>query len=193
MWRRRPIPPFRRPILGRAGFGMVTANPKLLEANRFFENGDYTDAAEIFEDLAIKAVARQIPQSPHLFLLAGTARMKADDIQSAIVLFKRGLGLFLERKKWGHLRKASDNTIERLKSNGFKEQAAELQIWLDGQIPDNVKSLPIWTERTAAFTHNKRELPTHCPTCGGPVNPKELEWFGLNANCNYCGTLLSGE
>ena len=101
MWRRRPISPFRRPVLGRAGLGMVTANPKLLEANRFFENGDYTDAAEIFEDLAEKAVANQIPQSPHLFLLAGTARMKAGDIQSAIVLFKRGLVLILERKKMG--------------------------------------------------------------------------------------------
>ena len=189
MWRRSPILPFRRFRMGRAGMGMVTANPKLLEANRLFENGDYADAAEVFENLAEKAVARQIPQSPHLFLLAGTARMKADEIQSAIILFKRGLGLILERKKWGHLRKASDNTIERLKSNGFKEQAVELQTWLDGQIPDDVKALTIWAESTGAFTH-KKELPAHCPTCGGPVNPKELEWFGVNANCNYCGTLL---
>lgn len=192
MWRRRPIPPFKRFVLGRAGLGMVTSNPKLLEANRLFENGDYTDAAEIFEDLAGKAVARQIPQSPHLFLLAGASRMKADEIQSAIVLFKRGLGLISERKKWGHFRKASDNIIEKLKSNGFKEQAAELQTWLDGQIPEGVKALPVWIESTSIFSH-KRDLPAYCPTCGGPVNPKELEWFGLNANCNYCGTLLSGE
>lgn len=127
MWRRSSIPPFRRPRIGRAGMGMVPVNPKLLEANRLFVNGDYAAAAEIFEDLAEKVVSRQNPQSPHLFLLAGTARMKADETQSAIVLFKRGLGLISERKKWGHLRKASDNIIEKLKSNGFQEQAAELQ------------------------------------------------------------------
>ena len=192
MWRRRPIPSFSRAVLGRAGLGMEPVNPRLLKANRLFENGDYSAAAEIFEDLAEKAVARQIPQSPHLFLLAGTARMKADEIQSAIILFKRGLGIILERKKWGHLRKASDNIIEKLKSNGFKDQAAELQTWLDGQIPEGVRTLPIWTESISSFSH-KRDLPAHCPTCGGPVNPKELEWFGLNANCIYCGTLLSGE
>jgi hypothetical protein len=192
MWRRRPISPFRRLGLVRAGLGRANANPKLLEANRLFENGDYSDAAEIFEELAEKAVTRQIPQTPHLFLLAGTARMKADEIQRATFLFKRGLGLLLERKKWGRLRKASDNTIEKLRINGFKEQADELRTWLDGQIPDDIKAMPIWDESTGAFAH-KKELPAHCPTCGGPVNPKELEWFGLNANCNYCGTLLSGE
>lgn len=189
MWRRGMIPPFRRSRLGRAGI----ANPKLLEANRLFENGDYADAAEIYEDLAEKAVARQIPQSPHLFLMAGTARMKVDEIQSAVVLYKKGLELLLERKKWDHLRKASENTINRLKNNGFKEQAAELQTWLEALIPTDVKAMPIWTESTDAFTVNTRKLPAHCPTCGGPVNPKELEWFGANANCNYCGTLLSGD
>jgi hypothetical protein len=192
MWRRRPIPPFRHPVFGKAGMGMTPANPKLMEANRLLENGDYAASAVIFEDLAEKALSKQIPQSPHLFLLAGFARMKAGEIESAIVLFKKGLGLLVERKKWGHLRKASENTIERLKINGFKEQAGELQTWLDEQIPTDIKALPIWIEGAGAFT-NKKKLPSRCPTCGGPINPKELEWFGSNANCNYCGTLITGE
>ncbi len=192
MWRRRPIPPFRRPGFGRAGIRMIPVNPKLLEANRLFENGDYAASAVIYEDLAEKALSRQIPQSPHLFLLAGSARMKAGEIQEAIAMFKRGLGLLIDRKKWGHLKKASENVIERLKNNGYAEQAGELRTWLDGQIPADIKTLPIWIEGASVFT-NKKKLPSRCPTCGGPINPKELEWFGSNANCNYCGTLITGE
>jgi len=192
MWRRRPIPPFRRPILGRVGMGIRPVNPRLVEANRLFENGNYIEAAVIYEDLAEKAITRQIPQTPHLFLMAGISRMKANDLPTAMNLFKRGLGLLVERKKWGHLRKASENTIERLKNNGFSEYATDLRTWIDEQIPENVKTMPIWTERIGSF-QNKKELPAHCPTCGGPVNPKELDWFDSNANCNYCGTLLTGE
>jgi hypothetical protein len=192
MWRRRTIPPFRRPLFNRVGMGMIPVNPRLMEANQLFENGNYKTAAEIYEDLAEKTLKRQIPQSPHLFLLAGTARMKADEIQSALVLFKRGLGLLIERKKWAHLKKASENTIEKLNNNGFKEQAADLETWLDEQIPAEVKALPIWIGGSRN-TSNKRKLPSHCPACGGPINLKELDWVGPNANCNFCGSLLSDD
>ena len=192
MWRRRPVPPFRRPLFNRTGLGMAQVNPKLMEANQLFENGNYAAAAEIYEDLAEKAQARGIPQSPHLYLFAGTARMKADEIQSALALFKRGLGLLIERKKWGRLKNASENTIEKLQNNSFKEQAAELRTWLDEQIPAEVKALPIWIAGTREFT-NKKKLPSHCPTCGGPINLKELDWGGSNAICNYCGSLLTND
>jgi hypothetical protein len=190
MWRRRLIPPFRRPLFNREGMGTTPVNPKLMEANRFFENGDYSAAAEIYEDLAEKALAIQIPQSPHLFLLAGTARMKADEIQKALASFKRALGLLIERKKWFHLKRTSENAIEKLRNNGFKEEAVDLKTWLDEQIPAEVKSLPIWIA-AGHDAANKSKLPTHCPTCGAPINLKELEWIGQNANCNYCGSLLS--
>jgi DNA-directed RNA polymerase subunit RPC12/RpoP len=190
MRRRRPIPPFRRQLLNRSGTGTTLVNPKLIEANRLFENGDYNAAAEIYEDLAEKALARQIPQSPHLFLLAGTARMKADENQNALASFMRGLGLLIERKKWFHLKRASENTIEKLRNNGFKDQAVDLKTWLDEQIPAEVKSLPIWIA-AGHDIENKNKLPIHCPTCGAPINLKELDWVGQNTNCNYCGSLLS--
>jgi hypothetical protein len=188
MWRRRPIFPFRRPLFNREGMGKTTVNPKLMEANRLFENGDYNAAAEIYEDLAEKALARKIPQSPHLFLLAGTSRLKADEIKIALASFKRGLGLLIERKKWFHLKIASENTIEKLRNNGFKEQSVDLKIWLDEQIPAEIKSLPIWIAAGHDIA-NMSILPTHCPTCGAPINLKELDWVGQNAN--YCGSLLS--
>jgi hypothetical protein len=192
MWRRRPVLPFRRPLFNRTVLGRAQVNPKLMKANQLFENGNYAEAAVIYEDLAEKALARQIPQSPHLFLLAGTARMKADEIQRALDLFKRGLGLLIERKKWGRLKNASENAIEKLKNNGFKEQAADLRTWLDEQIPADVKTMPIWIAGGREFT-NKKKLPSHCPTCGGPINLKELDWVGSNANCNYCGSLLTDD
>jgi hypothetical protein len=192
MWRRRLILPFRRLLMRRARVGMPLVDPKLIEANRLFENSNYVEAAAIYADLAENALNKNIPQSLHLFLLAGIARMKAGEIQNAIELFKRGLEIIIERKKWGHLHRASENIIERMKNNGFTKQAVELQSWLDAQIPNDVRALPNWNEKTGDYSHRK-DLPTHCPACGGPVNPKELEWIGSNTNCNYCGTLLTGD
>jgi hypothetical protein len=191
MWRRRLFLPFRRRLMRRARMGMPTVDPKLIEANRLFENGKFAEAAAIYADLAENALIKNIPQTPHLYLMAGTAQMKAGEIKNAISMFKRGLGIIIERKKWGHLHKASENTILRMKSNGFTKQAVELQTWLDEQVPNDVKALTIWNKKTSGFSQ-KKELPTHCPACGGPVNPKELEWIGSNTNCNYCGTLLTG-
>ena len=192
MWRRRYLSPLRR-LFTRKSINRLTVNPRLIEANRLFENGEYLKAAELFEDLARKAEQRQIPQAPHLYLQAGASRIKANDKDRGIEMTKKGLGMLIERQKWGKIRIISEATKDRLKDNGLNETAKELQDWLDQQIPEEIKLLPIW-KKAGMGLGKQMQLPTHCSSCGGPVGPKDIEWFGSNtAYCEYCGSPLKSE
>jgi hypothetical protein len=190
VWRRRRIPLFRRATIGRMGRRNSPLILRLQEANRLFENGNYPASARIYHELGEEALERQIPQAPHLFILAGTAWMKAGEIDNFMLSFERGLGLLAEREKWVRLRKASENIFENLKKNGFADQAGSMKSWLENKIPAGVKSLPVWIEKID-IKQGKVILPAKCPNCGGPVEIKELEWFDSHANCNYCGSLLT--
>ena len=190
MWRRRIIPHLRRPPLGRGATGRPV-HTRLTEAHRLFANGNYLEAAEIYEDLAEKAYLKQIPQSPKLFLQAGATRLKANEIDDGIMLVKKGLQIIIERQQWGHLRKAGDAALARIREGGFNDQAKDLQTWIDEQVPAEVKTTPAWLAKPGRINQPDR-LPKQCSSCGGPVNPKEVDWFGSNATCIYCGSLLTG-
>lgn len=190
MWRRRRIPLFRRAPIGGMGRRNFPLNLRLQEANQLFETGSYPASARSYQELGEEALMRQIPQAPHLFLLAGTAWMKAGEIENFMLSFEKGLGLLAERKKWVRLKKASENIFERLEKNGFADQAGSIKSWLEDQIPAEVKSLPVWKEKID-IKQGKAILPAKCPDCGGPVDIKELEWIDSRANCNYCGSLLT--
>lgn len=190
MWRRRIVPPFRRSPLGR-GKTPRPIPPHLKEAHRLFVNGNYLEAADIFEDLAEKAYQKQIPQSPQLYLQAGAARLKANEIENGIMLIKKGLQIIIDRQQWGQLKKTNDITIARLRENGLNDQAINLQTWVDKQIPAEVKTTPVWLSNPSKI-NQAAQLPKQCLSCGGPVNPKEVDWFGSDAICIYCGSLLTG-
>jgi hypothetical protein len=189
MWNQRP---FRRPGLGRGAFRQFTVNPQLIEAHRLFEIGNYAQAAQIFENIANVTLEKGNPQAPRLYLQAGFAWMKNNDLIKGIEISKKGLNLLIERQKWGRLRKASDMSISRMKDNGFINQANDLQDWLDKTIPPDVKKMPVWIE-SGINRIMKNKLPNHCPSCGGPINLNDVEWRGSVANCIYCGSLLTGE
>jgi hypothetical protein len=190
MWWRRRISLFQFPLIGRFRRENRAVNPRLVEANRFFELGKYNVAAEVYQELGETSISRQIPHAPHLFLLAGTAWMKDGQIEKAILAFKRGLSLMAERKKWGRLRQASDNVINQLCQNGFNNQADLLTSWLEEIIPSEIRDQPIWKEKSRNRNAKEIHLPAQCPSCGGPVVASALEWVGSQASCNYCGSLL---
>ncbi|HEX9117672.1 MAG TPA: hypothetical protein VGA61_16500, partial [Anaerolineae bacterium] len=40
----------------------------------------------------------------------------------------------------------------------------------------------------------RRVLPTHCPGCGAPLRPDEVDWLDeMTATCEYCGSPVHGE
>lgn len=193
MFRRRIIPPMRRPFLRRGIAGRPPIPPKLIEANRLFKNGEFEKSAELYEELANKALEMQIPQAPRLFIQAGAARIKADQIEMGMEIIKRGLTLLVERQQWGELRQMSDASVGRLRDSGKNDLANELKAWIESKIPAEIKKSPEWI-KGGVGPRKQIQLPIHCPSCGGPVNPNEVDWFdSQNAACGYCGSLITGE
>ena len=191
--RRRRLP--RRPI--RRGFirGLPPqrpVSPKLVEANRLFNNGEYEKAALLFLDLAEKAEAENTPQAPNLYLRSGAACLKSTNNEKGEESIKKGLGLLIATQRWRQLHKLSSLTIDQLKNNQQEVLAENIDEWLNNQIPEEIRGTEFWqkTERKVQFQEVK--LSSNCNNCGAPVNPAEVEWYSAaNPVCSYCGCILN--
>ena len=188
MWPRRIF----QDGMDRGNFRRRPVNPRLVEANRLFQTGNYLQAAEIYEELGNKALELGIPQSPRLFIQAGISLTKVNQSKRALELIEKGLSLLIDRQKWGRLKQVSDSVIQRLGNSGLKSEAQNLKKWLDETIPIGITELPIWRE-SGIYNLNQKTLPGYCPHCGGPVKLEDLEWSGSIVKCEYCGNLLSDE
>ncbi|MCD6356756.1 MAG: hypothetical protein J7L66_05655 [Anaerolineaceae bacterium] len=165
--------------------------PKLREAHQLFASGKFQEAAELYLMLAEKASVRSIPQTPNLYLRAAAALIKAEDYDKAKVILIKGFEWLLKRKKWVQIKKSFDVAIARMRDNNNKELAEFLQAWINKNIPDEVKRSASWI---GAGTMRKESLhlPSNCSNCGGPVNPKEVEWYdATTAICSYCGCVIN--
>ena len=187
--RRLPPRPLRRPLRDISPRRPIP--PKLKEAHRLFEAGEYKKSAELFMELAQKAESRSIPQAPNLFLRSGAAWVKAGDIENAEKMIRKGLGLFIEHRRWMQLKRSTDATVEKLKGEGQEELAQKIGEWAESQIPREF--LQEVETRHKAVT-GQIKLPSNCANCGGPVNPKEVEWYdAVNPICAFCGSVLGNE
>lgn len=176
----RGLPPKRRPI-----------PPKLKEAHRLFEIGEYEQAAGLYFELAEKAEERGIPQAPNLFLRSGAAWLKAGNLEKTKDMVIKGLGILAARKKWFRLKKSGNIAVEKFKAEGHAELAEEINTWLEEQVPQKIKESDVWQDKITSAKSEKVKLPSNCGNCGGPVNPKEVEWFDAdNPVCSFCGTVL---
>ena len=190
MRRRRIVRPGMRP--GMRPVNNRPVHPLLRKANQLFANGQYAEAAELFIRLGEGALARNIPRAPHLFLQAGKAYLHADDSKAAIEKSQYGLSLFAKDERWGELKRFGDRVISSLKEHKLEAEAKELQAWLDSAIPEGVEipDMPIRMGSIKKDVH----LPLSCPSCGGAVNPKEVDWVDdITAECSFCGNMLRGE
>jgi len=154
--------------------------PILQEANMAFEKGEYGRAAERYEKIARIADARGGPRAPLLNLQAGRARVLAGQATLGMPSIKRGLELFAERRQFPRLRQFGMRTINELKELDLNDEAEEIEVLLKSILP----------EMPSANTPAKRPaLPTHCPSCGAPLRPDEVEWLDdITGECGYCGS-----
>jgi hypothetical protein len=156
--------------------------PVLQEANFAFDKGDYGRAAELYERIAQVADARGGPRAPILHLQAGRSRIYAGQTALGMPSLQRGLELFTQRGQLQKLQNAGSRVVMELKERGLTKEAAEIEAMLKGVVP----SMPMAAEPAPA---KKPVLPTHCPSCGAPLRPDEVEWLDdVTAECGYCGS-----
>ncbi len=159
--------------------------PALQRANDLMASGDYPAAAAAFEQLAQGAEARHGPRAPHLHLRAGQARLLNNQVALAMAQFEHGLSLLAAS---GHLRvlqRAGWRVVQELKERDLAAEAQQIESQLNSLLPAGFT--------TEAPATGRVSLPTHCPGCGGPVRPDEIEWLDEStAECSYCGSAIRG-
>lgn len=159
--------------------------PILQEANFAFSKGEYGRAAELFEQIARVADGRGGARAPLFHLQAGRARVLAGQIALGIPSLKRGLELLAQRRQFPQLHRFGTRTVEELNERGLKNEADEIAAWLESVLP-KAPSIEATAKRFA--------LPTHCPSCGAPLRPDEVEWLDeVTAECDYCGSPIKDE
>ena len=96
---------------------------------------------------------------------------------------ERGLGLFATRGQNGRVFNVGNRIISELNQRGLSKEAKEISDYVKGLLPD-------FAVMAGGSMESKRPaLPTHCPGCGAPVRPDEVEWLDdLTAECAFCGS-----
>ena len=175
---------FRRQI--RKGFA-PNIPPILQEANLAFDKGEYGRAAELFEQIAQGADARDGPRAPLFHLQAGRARIYAGQTALGMPSLKRGLQLLVQRRQIPRFHQAAQRVLFELKEGGLLKEAAEIESVLSSNSP-SVSVQAMENESTSA---KRPLLPTHCPHCGAALRSDEVEWPDEStAECAYCGSPL---
>ena len=184
MFRRRPIGRRPRRPGGRAEM-------MLNQAHRLMANGEYIQAAAIFERLARGAVERGIPRAPFLFIQAGKAYLEGGEQPKGFTLVKHGLKMLADAGRWGDLHRVGHRTLSVLEEKGYTQEKERLAAWLEEVLPEN-------SERVAAIKSKAVSrhpvLPTACPSCGGPLDPAVVSWRDeVTVECVFCGSMVRAE
>jgi hypothetical protein len=181
MFRRRGFPrPFGRTLI-------PDIPPALRRANELMAIGDYAGAAQAYEEMARRAVARNGPRAPMLLLQAGRMRILAGQVPLGMTHLQQGLGLFAGRGQWQQFRNSSQRLMAELSQQGLTGEAGQIEAALKAGLPAGFIPAP-------APDKARRVLPTNCPGCGGPLHSGELEWSDeFTAECPYCGSAVRAE
>jgi hypothetical protein len=145
--------------------------PLLRRSNELLASGSYSEAATGLEQLARAAEARGGPRAPVFYAQAGRAEILAGRPAQAMQLFERGLGLMAARGQMRKLAVVSRRLLGELEDRGLHNEASQLTGYLKNLAPE-------FDARAARpMRAPRRPLPTHCPDCGAPVRPDEVEWL----------------
>lgn len=163
-------------------------SPILQEANFAFDKGEYGRAAELYVRIAQTADARGGPRAPILHLQAGRSRIYAGQTTLGMPSLKRGLELFVQRGQLQKLHNMGSRVVMELTERGLTREATEIESMLKSSVPS-------MTVMETSSAHAKKPiLPTHCPSCGAPLRPDEVEWLdNATAECGFCGSPVREE
>jgi hypothetical protein len=168
----------------------------LVKANQLFSRGEYLKSAKIFEKLAEEVFSRGGPRAPQLFIQAGRAQLFAGQVDTGMVLVKKGLNQLFIEERWPQLRRLGRRAFAVLEELRYFEQAKELRSWLAESLPAKSEGeIEAFSElRTRAKSRQRPVLPVACPSCGGGVHSDEVEWVNeQKAECSFCGNLILTE
>jgi tetratricopeptide (TPR) repeat protein len=187
---RRPLPgpgapPPRRPLPSKA-------RQALIRANRLMADGQWTEAASVFERLAGAARNRgTLIRAAHLILQASRARLAAGDIDAALEHAREGLRLFVRGGRAERVPAILSRMTAALRDKGYGAQADALEREVAQALEEMGLSPDEPRRPVPQAVETRGTLPAHCNGCGAPLIPDEVEWHdAYTAECPYCGTVI---
>jgi hypothetical protein len=161
--------------------------PLLRRANQALSAGNFVEAANSYEQLARAAEARGGPRAPLFYIQAGRCKLLAGRTVDGLEYLERGLGLLAARAQQAKATRLGQRILRDLNARGLKPEAERITAYLDEIIPGFSAS----PGALNPIAHPA--LPAHCPGCGAPLRPDEVEWLDdSTAACDYCGSPVRG-
>ncbi|MBU0492924.1 MAG: hypothetical protein KKA73_29105 [Chloroflexi bacterium] len=166
---------------------------QLLQARTLLRNGQFAQAAPLFEDLA--QVARQNGRpglAGEALLRATQCYVRAGNLDRADDLGVEAVRLLVQSQHYQRVAEVAPRVIQALERNGRSQQAQALRQELEAvrrTLPPRMRPRrrglrPRLQQRPLV----QRQLPASCPTCGAPARADEVDWTGPDsAACAYCG------
>lgn len=183
---------FRKRMFRPRGRGVgPMPHPRMQRANELMAIEDYTGAARAFEELASAASSRNGPAVPHLYLQAGRANFKAGHVARGMSQIELALKVFTERGEWLKFQRNRRRVAEELRNNGLENEANTIKIFMEEQIPVEIKfSGDEPSNDPKPVARARATLPSRCLECGAPLRMDEVDWVDENtAECPYCGNI----
>jgi len=183
------FPPRRRP----------RPRQMLSRANHLFNQGQFAEAAPIFDLLAEGAAARgMLNRAGDLYLQSARCHLEMGNVTRALERGKQALRLFGRAGLVGKIERLMPRIVEALQEKGYQAEAEALQQEVDArlaEIPPGRRPPP--GARPAAWPPfveppvARRQLPAKCSACGAPVKPDDVTWLDpQTAECPYCGAVV---
>ncbi len=169
------------------------AHRALARANGLMADGQFTEAANIFGQLADKAQELDRPiRAADLMIRAARAHLAAGDASAAVKRAQQALLLFIRNGRVGRVPHLLARMTETLRNKDYHAEADELERAIEEGLGEMGLSLEEVTQRVAAEKPKPRgTLPAQCAGCGAPLVPDEVEWHDTHtAECPYCGTVV---
>lgn len=195
--RRRPFRPLRRrpmpPGFGPLGRPLAAKLREILvRANRLMAEGQFVEAAAIYERLYQEGAERGfVGRAADLALQAARACLAAGDIQAALRHAKEALRLLARSDRIGRIPQVLSKMTAKLREMGYAAQADELEQEAERILGEVGLSLEEAEQQAPQMPEKPGTLPAKCDGCAAPVFPDEVEWHDAQtAECPYCGTVL---
>jgi hypothetical protein len=170
----------------------------LARANRLLDQGEFAEAAPIFDRLAKGAAERgMLNRAGDLYLQSARCHLEMGKAAAAVERGKHALRLFGRAGLFGKIERLMPRIVEALQEKGHNAEAEGLQHEVEArlaEVPPERRAPPgarpaAWPP--AARPRARRGLPAKCLACGAPVKPDDVTWLDpQTAECPYCGSVL---
>jgi len=163
----------------------------LQQANALMTSGHPDQAARLYDQLAQLAEAHALPQrAARLTIQAARAWLAAGDAAAAVQRAERGLEVAIGLGYGLRAGQIVSGLIAEMRARGYAQAADELSRDLQTQLSQaGIDAAALGQPGLPA--PGRGSLPAHCPACGAPLRPDEVDWVdATSAECPYCGTIV---